>query len=177
MDSVMGIRGLKTFDTEKAIEVVLYLAKNAPEPDIYHILKIIYFSDRKHLERYGRLLYGDCYVAMRHGPVPSTTYDIIKYVRGDGFFSFSDHARKSFEVNGEKVSPLRKPYLDLLSESDIECLNEAIKEYGNLSFPELRRLSHDAAYKSAKENDVISIENIAKSLQDGDLLIKHLNDF
>lgn len=165
------------FDSEKAAEVILYIASRAPIRDIYHVLKLLYFADKAHLERYGRFICGDSYVAMKSGPVPSGTYDIIKNIRGDGLHSFAEHARHMFAVEDDhKISPLRDADPALFSESDIECLEESIKEYGALSGPELKRLSHDDAYKAADENDIIDIEQIARMFPAGEKLIKHLQD-
>ncbi|MCW7083120.1 Panacea domain-containing protein [Escherichia coli] len=66
------------FDSEKALEAILYVASKAPIPDIYHVGKILYYADRFHLESFGRLITGDHYNAMKDGPVASNTYDIIK---------------------------------------------------------------------------------------------------
>ena len=164
------------FDHKKAVEIILHVAQNAPCPDIYHVLKIIYFADKSHLQQYGRLLCDDSYVAMNNGPVPSGAYDIIKHIRGDGYVRFDDCFTEAFELQDHKICPLKDPELDLLSDSDIECLNEAIKEYGNLSFGKLKDLSHDEAFKSADQDDFISLEAIAGTLEDGDLLLKHLQE-
>lgn len=167
----------RQFDPEKAVESLLYVARHASIPDIYHILKIIYFADKDHLEKYGRFIYNDTYVALRHGPVPSTTYDIIKYVRGDGYFAY-DHALKSFEVQpNDNIMPFRDAILDIMSDSEIECLDNAIKKYGSLSFKKLKELSHDEAYKAADLNDIMDIETIAGTLKDGHLLVEHLHSF
>ncbi len=165
------------FDSEKAIEVIVYLAEHAPIPDIYHVLKIIYFADKAHLERYGRFICGDSYVAMKHGPVPSATYDIIKYVRGDGYMAFNEHASRSFEVQpDERIVSCRSSNLDLMSESDLSCLNVAIESVGRLSFDELKKRSHDSAYESADINDFITVEKIAETFPEGALLIDYLHN-
>lgn len=170
----------RKFDAEKAIEEILYIAKYAPDPDIYRILKIMYFADKKHLEKYGRFICNDTYIAMNNGPVPSEAYDIIKHVRGDGYHPCIDeYALKSFEVKPKpdnRIIPSRDADSDLLSASDKECLDESIKQYGSLSFDELKKLSHDKAYESADQNDEIPIEAIAATLADGDLLVKYLTE-
>lgn len=165
------------FDPEKAVEVVLYIASRAPIRDIYHVLKLLYFADKAHLERYGRFICGDSYVAMKSGPVPSGTYDIIKDIRGDGIHSFAEHARHAFTLQDEhEVSPLRDADTAFFSESDIECLDESIGKYGSLSGTELKNLSHDEAYKAADENDFIDVEQIARMFPGGEKLIQHLRD-
>ena len=168
----------RKFDAEKAIEEILYIAKRLPGPDIYRILKLMYFADKKHLERYGRFVCNDTYIAMNNGPVPSDTYDIIKHVRGDGYHPCIDErALESFKVlpkPSNRVIPLRDADAYLLSESERRCLDESIDEYGALSFDELKRKSHDKAYEAADENDEIPIEAIATTLADGDLLVHYL---
>lgn len=169
-------RNLFKFDAEKAVEAILYVANRAKNPDIYHVLKILYFADREHLGQYGRLIYGDSYVAMRNGPVPSGAYDIVKDVRGDGLNIVGANIRGAFEVNVHMISPLRDANLEIFSDSDIECLNAAIDKYGYLSFSELKKLSHDKAYDSADDNDFISLEQFISSFPNCSPLYEHLKD-
>jgi uncharacterized phage-associated protein len=163
---------------EKAIEVLLYVAERVP--DTYTALKILYFADKDHLAKYGRLISGDSYVAMRLGPVPSGTYDLVKHVRGNGFcwIDMPIPISEVFSVQEDHTIILhRKANCDLLSESDIECLDAAIEKYGHLSFGQLKRISHnDDAWKRSDQNDFIQLETIAKTLPDGDLLVDYLRN-
>jgi uncharacterized phage-associated protein len=80
-----------------------------------------------------------------------------------------------FDIEGRyKIAPHRNADLSIFSESDLECLDKAIAEYGAMSFSELRDISHDAAWRSADENSVIPLETIAASLHDGDAILEHL---
>jgi uncharacterized phage-associated protein len=165
------------FDAEKALEIILYISSRAPIPDIYHVGKIVYYADRHHLEDFGRLTCGDEYCAMRDGPVPSGTYDLIKDVRDLSRTSmYADQARQTFAVEGVNLVPFRKPNEKFLSESDKECLDMAIKEVGNLSYSALKRKSHDKAYESADLNGEITLEAIAATLPSGQNLIEQLRD-
>lgn len=168
--------GQFTFDQRKALEVILFIS--AKVPDLYHILKILYFADKEHLQEHGRFICGDSYVAMSNGPVPSEVYDMIKHVRGDGniFRSEYDYLKNDFNTEGNNVIPLRAPDLDLLSETDLACLEKAIAENRSLNFAQLKKKSHDAAYDSADENDFMSVENIAKTLKNGDQLLSYLKN-
>ena len=85
---------------------------------------------------------------------------------------FDENALK---VKGQyDVVPVRESNFDFLSLSEQECLDEAIKQYGKLSFGQLTAKSHDAAWESADDNDFISVENIAASLPDNEDLLAHL---
>jgi uncharacterized phage-associated protein len=163
------------FNPEKAVEILLYVA--ARVHNMYAALKIIYFADKEHLSRYGRQLCGESYVAMDYGPVPSGLYDLVKAVRGDGYCLTALSLADSFAVDGRLILPKRSPNLDLLSDSDIECLDEALTKYGDLSFDTLKRLGHrDQAFRDADRSGFMSLESIVMSLPDGKLLLEHLND-
>jgi uncharacterized phage-associated protein len=89
------------FDPEKALNLVLYVAGEVPQATFHTISKVIYFADKLHLQRYGRLICGDSYVAMKHGLVPSEIYDMMKDVRGDGCSEQWHTAREAFQVTGK----------------------------------------------------------------------------
>src|SRR3989338_2956187 len=59
---------IKHFDRDKALEAILYIAKNLHSPTYHSISKMLYLSDKLHLQEYGRLICGDRYIAMDNGP-------------------------------------------------------------------------------------------------------------
>lgn len=159
----MSLNRYLRFDSEKAIEMILYVAARLPQPSRFYIAKIFYFADQQHLNDYGRFLCDDQYVAMKNGPVPSNIYDILKGVAGEA--RATDHAKASLSVEGRTVTGLRAPMLDQLSPSEIECLDAAIATYGACKFGELSEKSHDSAWQSADENDFISVEDLLNLTQ------------
>ncbi len=109
--------------------------------------------------------------------MPSGAYDIVKYVRGDGWDIGFEQARVAFAVQDDKhIQIYENPNTDVFSDSDIECLDRAITEYGKLSFSELKKQSHDTAYDQADLNESIPIEAIAATFTDGQSLIEHLHN-
>jgi uncharacterized phage-associated protein len=160
------------FDEKKALSAILYISQKLIErhqvskeakPDMHRISKILYFADRKHLARYGRPILGDHFVAMKDGPVPSKTYDLMKAIKGESPFCSADKFSDNFEIKGFIVHPQKAPDMDEFSESDIECLNESLRENQDLSFGELKEKSHDWAYKRASANNRISFMAMAKA--------------
>jgi len=150
------------FDKEKAISTVLYIAEKLAKADLHKLSKILYFAEQKHLVKYGSPIVGDYFIAMEKGPVPSQIYDMLKTVRGDSLYK-TDEYKKYFKVEQSYIlKPLVKPDLDEFSESDIECIDEAILENKDLNFRVLKEKSHGEAYNSAGLNSTISIEKIAK---------------
>ena len=64
-----------------------------------------------------------------------------------------------------------------MSESDIECLNDAIAQYGGMTFDQLKEASHEEpAYREADENGEISLEDLVKSLPNAQAVWEYLND-
>ena len=171
------------FDGRVAIEAILYLASRSKYPTFHHIFKLLYLADRCHLARYGRLIYGDCYVAMKHGPVPSSTYDILKSIRHESAFAPTKEMASSISVRGNHhIVAMRPANLEWLSDSDIECLDEALRKYDAMSFEQLTNLTHDDAWKSADKDDIISFAILVKSVDkanklDGSLLAHLENPF
>lgn len=159
------------FDSEKAVEIILYLAGKLPQPGVFHVCKMFYFADRKHLDEFGQFICDDRYVAMKNGPVPSRIYDILKDVRDNR--PNNDHAKASFAFVGANVVAKRQPMLDLLSESELECLDWAIETYGAVPFKSLSNLSHDDVWQSADENDLIAVETLFRHTSDPDATFEY----
>ena len=157
----------------KALESLVYIANKDHRQ--YWILKTIYFADKIHLKRYGRQIFEDSYRAMKQGPVPSLAYDIVKAVRGDGWFVFDKPSPKTALQVPDRytILPLRGPEAQLLSQSDVECIDYAYNQVKDLSFSELKRLSHDEAYKAVDEDEEMTIESIIGTLANSDEIIDY----
>ncbi|MEI6825251.1 MAG: Panacea domain-containing protein [Desulfuromonadales bacterium] len=168
------------FDENKAIAIMLFVTRKLYaekiKADLHKVFKIIYFADQKHLVRYGRpVLTGDDYIAMNHGPVPSRVYDIIKTIRGESLNCSCRDYSSFLKVNGHFLVPVAEPDLDELSESDVACLDESLRENKSLSFIELRDKSHDGAYNKAGKDDKISLKEIAKVAGADHTMLKYLS--
>ncbi len=178
------------FSPEKALESVLFIASKLKEPTVHEVLKMRYFADKIHFSEYGFLASGDRYVAMYFGPVPSSTYDLLKVARGD-LNSFTDKrfialVEGSLEVErggSNRVKPLRKANLDLLSRADMAAIDEAIQADGNKEFKERTEISHDSAWHSAwkiaQDNEwrqcPMPLESIAKTLKNSEEVIAYIS--
>ena len=136
-------------------------------------LKILYFADKLHLEKYGRFICGETYKAMTSGPCPTGTYSLIQEKAEEQ--AFNTWTNTDFKIERSyTIHPLRAPDLGELSKSDIECLDEAIKHNKHLTGYQLKAKSHDKAYYSVELNEDIPIFNIAQTLLNADALLKHL---
>lgn len=164
------------FRPEKTLEALVYVVEQGCS-DMYAVLKMLYFADKEHLSRYGWPITGDTYVAMKSGPVPSAAYDIVRWVRGDG------RVRPCIDVDGvleispgtHQIAAMRSADRNLLSQSELDCLDRVLAKYGRMEFGELKKVSHDEAYDAADMNDWMSPEDIVRTLPNGELVLDYLN--
>lgn len=148
-------------NSRKAVEVILWLAERQDPIDFYHVLKVVFFADKFHLNNYGRPIVGDTYEAKNHGPVAKTIYDILKQdaleLQALDAYSEGANAGPPFEIrNRYWVHPNRPADKKLLSRSDIEALQWAFEKYGAMSFRKLEQITHDdPSWKNAYNAGVI----------------------
>ena len=165
------------FNEHKTINAVLYIVEKLERKDFHKIFKILYFSDREHLNVYGRSITGDSYIAMADGPVPSNLYDIFKSVRGDGYYKDDGTFGQFFSVIGwDIVKSNTKPNLNELSKTDLTCIDNSLEKYGNMSWDEIREKSHDYAWRSTPQNRTIDFENIVREAGGEDDYIQYLKE-
>ncbi len=80
-------------------------------------------------------------------------------------------------VETNNIYALAQPDLDFFSESDLECLDEAIEEYRDLDWREIWRRSHrDPAFRTSDMNGEMTVESIAKNLPNADALLEYLQN-
>lgn len=158
---------------QQIVEGMIYVASRLEDPRMHRISKIFYFADRAHLSEYGRTIFGDDYIAMSYGPVPSYAYDVFKLAKGEAWVTPRVTAEGAFSVENNAVVPLREPNMIFFSESDLECLDSMIGRWGNESFATLTRESHDAAWHAANNNGEISTRMIIESLPNARELLEY----
>lgn len=172
----MGITMKRSFDSQKAIEALVYVANK--EHDAYSALKAIYFADKKHLELYGRQMFNETYKAFENGPAPSTLYDYLKSVRGDGVVFFAPEMTKnlkdSLSATKRTVHSKREPNLEYLSNSEIKCLEFGLSIVAGKNFEWIKQKSHDSAHEKTPLNKPIALEDIINTLPNSDFILDYL---
>jgi uncharacterized phage-associated protein len=141
-------------DKAKIQEALLYLMNRAPKQTQYDLVKALFLADRAHMNRHGRPVTFDNYVAMEHGPVPSLAYDALKpkfgYLKRFGEERPWVYQSKKDAEQVHLFTAKRRPNMDYLSRTDIEALDRAQDIVSSLTFDQLRRLTHeDPAYIEA----------------------------
>ncbi|MBS4059651.1 MAG: SocA family protein [Bacteroidetes bacterium] len=120
--------------TSKIINSILFFAFRGDDNtlDRLKLMKLLWLSDRIHLNKYGRLITRDKYSALPHGPVPSNTIDISRV-------SIVDF----FTVNGFKIKALKDFDKEYFSNSDIKVFEYVWNKFGSMDSIKLRDLSHE----------------------------------
>jgi uncharacterized phage-associated protein len=129
----------------------------------FDILKTLFLADKSHLNKYGRPVTFDNYHAMRHGPVPSLSYSCLKQTdgamallrrHGIKAFPWKRSARPGADGSYRYRALKKAPDENVLSESDIKALSDALTTVKSLPYLELRKMLHaDEAYLEAWEGD------------------------
>lgn len=133
---------LTTFDNKKATQAINLLAKkDGGFIDKLKVVKLMWLADRLHLRKYGRPIFNDIYFAMEYGPVGSSVKDLAGFnVEGDEKTYLEEYLEKK---GNHKIESKKETDLDVFSDSEIEALNTAYAEYGNMNSFDLAELSHD----------------------------------
>ena len=167
------------FDQRKALHALLFVVTHLPKPaNVYNVLKCLYYADRKHLQEYGRQIYGDTFYALEHGPVPSAAYEIVKYANGRAKWDLRfTEALELLDVNDVYLSARGAVDTDLLSRSDMACLLDAARKYGTMSFSRLKKLSHQGkAFENADPNGEMNLSDLIDELRNSEAIASHLRD-
>jgi uncharacterized phage-associated protein len=166
------------FDETKGVEALTYIASKWPEVSAFYASKVLFFAEKAHLNRYARPIVADTFIAMPNGPVPSTLYDFIKGQLGMAGNPEAVTAALNTSAY-PRVRANRPPNLDVLSASDIECLDEAITFCRHKSFGALSQLTHqEKAWLEAPQNGAMSYEAmIDADNPDRDAVLEEAREF
>ena len=130
------------FNARKAAQVAAFFALQ--ENGVINVLKLtklIYISDRNHMDRYDYPILTDKCVAMPHGPVNSLTYEFIHGDQdNDGWNEFiTDREHHNVGL----TNPISISDLDELSEAEIDTLQEVWAFFGSMGQYTIRDWTHE----------------------------------
>lgn len=149
----------------KILESILFLIEEAGRRNTYvtqyEIVKSIFLADISHLEECGRPVTFDNYVAMKFGPVPSESFDMLKPeyrpnpLLSDTWPLWTREPSPDDGPNAFKyIAPKRPANRRSLSETDITALSRALEKVKSLGFGALKNLTHKhRAYIDAWRDD------------------------
>ncbi len=133
---------------KKSVQAINYFArKKDGQINKMKAIKLIYFADRYHIRKYGRPVIGDEYWAMKLGPVASFTLHAAEFDEKALEEDCLRYTKKflSRDKDDEKMlNIISKDGVDLkvFSQTDIEALEIAFKEFGDRDQFELAEITH-----------------------------------
>ena len=137
---------------EKIKAVILYIMQSFPEGvDYIKLFKILYFAQRDHLARYGKVIVEDSFRALKHGPVPTYTYKGLQIAEGKSLEGDFKGFLENIQVREKKVFVTSMPDMDYISGADRRSLDTAIEKYKDIDPYDLSELSHDSAWLEAMQ--------------------------
>jgi uncharacterized phage-associated protein len=151
------------FNDEKALAVLAFVAAEHPGFTPLYVCKVLFFAEKWHLNRFGRPIIADTFIAMPKGPVPSAVRNFIEenwnWVEKPENFERAVRLDKSAWAT--RLFPGQEPAdLSLLSETDVEILREAIGFCKNKSAKELSKLTHfEKSWINADSNRSMDYED------------------
>ncbi len=129
------------FNAREAAQVASFFAlQEDGYINVLKLTKLIYISDRVHMERYDYPILNDKFVAMPHGPVNSMTYELINGDQDDGGWNECITDREGHNVG--LTSPMSVDDLDELSDAEIATLQEVWSLYGSMGQYKTRDWTH-----------------------------------
>lgn len=174
---------MTNFESKKLSELVLYILQKTGGMDFYHVFKILYFAEMEHLAKWGTGLVPDKFCALKYGPVPTHLYNAVKELNkptAQLAVDLSEVTHFAGEDAPNILLPKRNADFGYLSRSEIEALDKSINENESLSFGQLVRKSHDAAWKEADKHlngsNVISPLSMAKVMNADEAMLQYIED-
>lgn len=171
------------FDYKQLVEMVLYILCKTDGLDDYHVFKILYFAELKHLKKWGGSIVPDDFYALPYGPVPTRLFDAVKQLNKTPYSDLDRELASAVHLAGQDARmvllPNRKYDDRYLSRSAIEVLDASIDENAKLTFGELKNKSHDAAWQEAASrpgNKRMSILSMARVVNDDDDFLQYVQE-
>ena len=141
------------FDANKVAQATAYMLKSMNEKrhNFMALLKMLYIADRESLKETGFPITGDTYVAMKHGPVLSRSYDLMKMAA-----PVEDDAEERLWVEhfgreGNDLYVLDDPGVSDLSAYEMQKLLDVCRRYGKMDRFALADMTH--GFEEWKRND------------------------
>lgn len=132
---------------------VLFLVHQIAAPTFEKVSALLYLADRTHLSRYGALMFGGAYEAMRDGPVPTVLINLAM---------------------AGPIDVREAPDLDELSAGVLDVLEEVIARHGDETPQEASAHTRGEAWQSCPPGQAITALRIAKTLPNAAAVVDYL---
>lgn len=169
---------MTSFKFKKAVQALNFFAiKEGGKINYMKAGKLVYLADKAHLRTYGRTITNDNYVAMKNGPVPSRTKDIILKSKwqGQDIIEYSDMFLSS--PKGYDISTLKDLDTSVFSKTDLNIMDKIHQSCGQLKEFELSDYTHTFSEWLRFKNELMTDPNRAFPINWDDLFDISIKDF
>lgn len=122
----------------KKIQAAGVILRDRGPTDRLRLLKLLYIADREALKQRGVPILGGLMVAMKHGPLHSEVYDLIR-----GSHASEAEWSACFQSQGNTITMIHDPGRMDLSPFEIDLLNSVTDRYQDVDTWELSELTHE----------------------------------
>jgi len=171
------------FDSRRAAEAASRFTELAGGSiDIVRLMKLLYLAERRSLELHRRPMFGDRYVSMKHGPVVSHSYNLLKSgpdAKAEERSEDVDLWAAHFIRDGYMVRLQQRVAPATLSRADIEVINAVHDEWRSTDTWAMVEKLH-ASLKEwrnpGKTSTAIAVEDICAALRLKDNEVQDIQD-
>jgi hypothetical protein len=140
------------FDRDKLKALVLYViwrTGNVRDFGVTKLNKVLWFSDARSFEAFGRSITGETYIRQKYGPVPKHVDEIIGELQEDGFIQTWTEPYFDFEVKRYKAHA--PPDTTMFSADELGFIDWWIKHVSEQhTAGSISELSHDYGWEIAR---------------------------
>ena len=129
------------FNIEKIIQTFYYIQSHSNVNTKLELIKFLFFADRINIRKHFSFISLDYYVAMRYGPVASTSLDVLN--KNDRLDVFPEGELKYLDyivVLNNSEREIKNISNDLLSKNEMSSLDKSIELFSKMKLVEI---SHD----------------------------------
>ncbi len=173
---------MNKLDLTKLVNTIIYFCDNTNSNTLSKtkILKLLFLSDFKHIEKYGRPITFDEYYHLPMGPVPTLTKNFLDNMTGTkdidlgreielfvNAFKLEPKHAFDYEYTVIKKKDSVKFNQSKFSRSEIDILKSICKKYYNTTARKLIEITHrHKGFKSTCENEKIDYRFGIKDIND-----------
>jgi len=128
------------FSEEKVTHMASHLLiKIGGRMSYMKLLKLLYLAERESLVKWGETMSGDKFVSMPHGPVMSSTYDLLQNRNTIWNDFINSEANREVSIKKSVV----EEDLDELSVAEVKILDSIFEQFGTMGRWEIRDYTHN----------------------------------
>ncbi len=127
------------FDLSKNIQILNLLAnKEGWSINYTKAIKLLFFADKLYLRNFWKTISGDNYSALKLGPVPSSTFNVIKSPEEYNEHEINQYIKK----DDYNITSITDVDMDFFSKKEIETLDKIYQYFWSMNYQQLIDETH-----------------------------------